>query len=208
MSSPSSCRTACAACTRSRRSVFYYITCMNENYAHPAMPKGVEQGILRGMYLLHIGGRGAVRATLLGSGTILREALAAAELLESEFGIPADVMSVTSFSELRRDALAAEREAMLQPGRQAAPALGARMPRRPAGAVHRRDRLHEDGRRPDPAVGSRPLRRARHRRLRPQRFARRRCAGISRWTGTGSWSPRSRRSPTTAASTARASRLR
>ena len=99
-----------------QESVFYYITCMNENYAHPAMPKGVEQGILRGMYLLHIGGRGAVRATLLGSGTILRETLAAAELLESEFGIPADVMSVTSFSELRRDALAAEREAMLKPG--------------------------------------------------------------------------------------------
>ena len=99
-----------------QESVFYYITCMNENYAHPAMPKGVEQGILRGMYLLHIGGRGAVRATLLGSGTILREVLAAAELLESEFGIPADVMSVTSFSELRRDALAAEREAMLKPG--------------------------------------------------------------------------------------------
>ena len=96
--------------------VFYYITCMNENYAHPAMPKGVEQGILRGMYLLHIGGRGAVRATLLGSGTILREVLAAAQMLESEFGVPADVMSVTSFSELRRDALAAEREAMLKPG--------------------------------------------------------------------------------------------
>jgi pyruvate dehydrogenase E1 component len=99
-----------------RESVFYYITCMNENYAHPAMPKGVEQGILRGMYLLHIGGRGAVRATLLGSGTILREVLAAAQILESEFGVPADVMSVTSFSELRRDALAAEREAMLKPG--------------------------------------------------------------------------------------------
>jgi pyruvate dehydrogenase E1 component len=99
-----------------QESVFYYVTCMNENYAHPPMPKGVEQGILRGMYLLHIGGRGAVRATLFGSGTILREALAAAELLEGEFGIPADVMSVTSFSELRRDALAAEREAMLKPG--------------------------------------------------------------------------------------------
>jgi len=99
-----------------QESVFYYITCMNENYAHPPMPKGVEQGILRGMYLLHIGGKGAVRATLLGSGTILREALAAAELLESEFGIPADVFSVTSFSELRRDALSAERAAMLHPG--------------------------------------------------------------------------------------------
>jgi pyruvate dehydrogenase E1 component len=102
-----------------QENVFYYITCMNENYAQPAMPKGVEQGVLRGMYLLHIGGRGTVRATLLGSGTILREALAAAELLESEFGIPADVFSVTSFTELRRDALAAERQAMLSPGQKA-----------------------------------------------------------------------------------------
>jgi pyruvate dehydrogenase E1 component len=98
-----------------QESVFYYITCMNENYAQPPMPKGVEQGILRGMYLLHIGGRGTVRVTLLGSGTILRETLAAAELLESEFGVPADVFSVTSFSELRRDALASERVAMLAP---------------------------------------------------------------------------------------------
>jgi pyruvate dehydrogenase E1 component len=92
---------------------------MNENYAQPPMPKGVEQGILRGMYLLHIGGRGAVRVTLMGSGTILRESLAAAELLESEFGIPADVFSVTSFNELRRAALACEREALLNPHQKA-----------------------------------------------------------------------------------------
>ena len=98
-----------------QESVFYYITCMNENYAHPAMPPGVEQGILSGMYLLHIGGRGKVRATILGSGTILREALAAAELLESDFGIPADVFSVTSYSELRRDALDCERANLLHP---------------------------------------------------------------------------------------------
>ena len=181
-----------------QESVFYYITCMNENYAHPAMPKGVEQGILRGMYLLHIGGRGTVRATLLGSGTILREVLAAAELLESEFGIPADVFSVTSFSELRRDALAAEREAMLTPGREAAQALGARMPRGPRGTVRRGDRLHEDRRRPDPPVGAGPLRRARHRRLRPQRLARSAARALRGRTGTGSSSRRSRRSPTTA----------
>jgi pyruvate dehydrogenase E1 component len=98
-----------------QESVFYYITCMNENYAHPAMPPGVEQGILSGMYLLHIGGRGKVRATILGSGTILREALAAAELLESDFGVPADVFSVTSYSELRRDALDCERANLLHP---------------------------------------------------------------------------------------------
>jgi pyruvate dehydrogenase E1 component len=104
-----------------RESVYYYITCMNENYAHPAMPRGVEQGILSGMYLLHIGGRGKVRATLFGSGTILRESLAAAELLEKEFGVPADVYSVTSYSELRREALACERANLLDP--TAAPRL-------------------------------------------------------------------------------------
>ncbi len=95
--------------------VFYYITCMNENYPHPAMPAGVAQGILSGMYLLHIGGRGKVRATLFGSGTILREVLAAAEMLERDFGVPADVYSVTSFSELRANALAIERWNMLHP---------------------------------------------------------------------------------------------
>jgi pyruvate dehydrogenase E1 component len=95
--------------------VFYYITCMNENYVHPAIPTGVEQGILKGMYLLQIGGRGKVRATLLGAGTILREVIAAAELLEKEFGVPADVFSVTSFSELRREALDVERWNALHP---------------------------------------------------------------------------------------------
>jgi pyruvate dehydrogenase E1 component len=92
-----------------QESIFYYITCMNENYAHPAMPAGVADGILSGMYLLRIGGRGKVRATLFGSGTILREVLAAADLLEKDYGVPADVYSVTSFSELRRNALDVER---------------------------------------------------------------------------------------------------
>ena len=99
-----------------QENVFYYVTCMNENYAHPAMPKGVEQGILKGMYLLQTGGRGKVRVNLFGSGTILREVLAAAELLEKDFGVPADVFSVTSFSELRREALDAERWNLLHPG--------------------------------------------------------------------------------------------
>jgi pyruvate dehydrogenase E1 component len=92
-----------------QQSVFYYLTVMNENYAQPAMPPGVEAGIVKGMYLLDIGGRGRVRATLLGSGTILRECREAAKLLEQDFGVPADVFSVTSFSELRREALDAER---------------------------------------------------------------------------------------------------
>jgi pyruvate dehydrogenase E1 component len=100
---------------REQENVFYYVTCMNENYAHPAMPEGVAEGILKGMYLLRTGGRGKLRVNLLGSGTILREVLAAAELLEQEFGVPADVFSVTSFSELRREAIDAERWNLLHP---------------------------------------------------------------------------------------------
>ena len=96
-----------------QESVFYYITVMNENYAHPAMPAGAAPGILSGMYLLKTGGRGKVRVTLFGSGAILREVLSAAELLESGYGVPADVFSVTSYSELRRGALAVGRWNML-----------------------------------------------------------------------------------------------
>jgi pyruvate dehydrogenase E1 component len=92
-----------------QENVFYYITCMNENYVNPPMPAGVEQGILSGMYLLQIGGRGKVRVQLLGSGTILREVIAAAALLEDKFGVPADVWSATSFSELRREAMSVDR---------------------------------------------------------------------------------------------------
>jgi pyruvate dehydrogenase E1 component len=95
--------------------IFYYIACMNENYAHPAMPKGVQPGILKGMYLLQIGGRGKVRVNLLGAGTILREVIAAAEILEKDYGVPADVFSCPSFSELRREALDIERKNMLHP---------------------------------------------------------------------------------------------
>jgi pyruvate dehydrogenase E1 component len=98
-----------------QENVFYYVTCMNENYVHPAMPADAEPGILKGMYLLREGGRGKLRVNLMGSGTILREVLAAAELLEGEFGVPADVFSVTSFSELRREALDAERWNLLHP---------------------------------------------------------------------------------------------
>jgi pyruvate dehydrogenase E1 component len=98
-----------------QQNIFYYITCMNENYQHPAMPSGVEDGILRGMYLLQVGGRGQIRVQLMGSGTILREVLHAAKLLDEEFGVPADVWSVTSFNELRRNALATERWNQLHP---------------------------------------------------------------------------------------------
>jgi len=99
--------------------IFYYITCMNENYLHPAMPKGAEQGILKGMYLLQSGGKGKVRVNLLGAGTILREVMEAAEILEKEYGVPADIFSVPSFNELRREALDVERSNSLNPDRPA-----------------------------------------------------------------------------------------
>ncbi len=98
-----------------QENVFYYVTCMNENYVQPPMPAGVEEGILKGLYLLRVGAKGRVRAQLMGSGTILREVIAAAEMLEEDFDIPADVWSVPSFSELARDARAHDREARLQP---------------------------------------------------------------------------------------------
>jgi pyruvate dehydrogenase E1 component len=95
--------------------VFYYLTLMNENYHHPAMPDGAREGILRGMYLLREGSSDGPRVQLLGSGTILREVMAAAELLESDFGVASDVWSVTSFTELRRDGSEVERWNMLHP---------------------------------------------------------------------------------------------
>jgi pyruvate dehydrogenase E1 component len=97
--------------------VYYYITVMNENYHHPEMPAGSEEGILRGAYLLRSGKetKKKRRVQLMGSGTILREVLAAAELLENDFGVASDVWSATSFTELRRDGLAAERWNLLHP---------------------------------------------------------------------------------------------
>jgi pyruvate dehydrogenase E1 component len=92
-----------------QESIFYYITVMNENYPQPALPQGSEAGILKGAYLLRAGGKGKLRTTLLGSGTILRECLEAAKILEADYGVRADVFSVTSFSELRREALECER---------------------------------------------------------------------------------------------------
>jgi pyruvate dehydrogenase E1 component len=97
--------------------VYYYLTVMNENYRHPPMPEGAEEGILRGMYLLQEGRKrkGRPRVQLLGSGTILREVIAAAGLLDADFGVTADIWSVPSFTELRREGLAAERWNMLHP---------------------------------------------------------------------------------------------
>jgi pyruvate dehydrogenase E1 component len=99
-----------------QESIFYYITVMNENYPQPALPQGREAGILKGAYLLRAGGKGKLRTTLLGSGTILRECLEAAKILEADYGVRADVFSVTSFSELRREALECDRWNLLHAG--------------------------------------------------------------------------------------------
>ncbi|MFZ1679889.1 MAG: pyruvate dehydrogenase (acetyl-transferring), homodimeric type, partial [Rhizobiaceae bacterium] len=96
--------------------VYYYITVMNENYVQPGMPEGAEDGIVKGMYLFQDGGEAqGPRVQLLGSGTILREVIAGAELLKNDFGVTADIWSVTSFNELRRDGMSVERWNLLHP---------------------------------------------------------------------------------------------
>ena len=117
--------------------MFYYLTVMNENYEHPAMPQGAEAGILKGMYLLRESkSKAKSRAQLMGSGTILREVEAAAELLEKDWGVAADVWSATSFTELRRDGLAAERWNLLHPDdKPRMPYVTQRLGKRPAGPV-------------------------------------------------------------------------
>jgi pyruvate dehydrogenase E1 component len=102
--------------------IYYYITVMNENYTHPAMPEGAREGILRGMYLFRESKEAKKpRVQLMGSGTILREVIAAAELLELDWGVVGDIWSCTSFTELRRDGMAAERHNLLNP--EATPVL-------------------------------------------------------------------------------------
>ena len=97
--------------------VFYYITTLNENYEHPAMPEGAEEGIRKGLYLLRKSRKRSKkkRVQLMGCGSILREVLAGADLLEEKFGVAADVWSVTSFTELRRDGITCERHNLLHP---------------------------------------------------------------------------------------------
>jgi pyruvate dehydrogenase E1 component len=97
--------------------VYYYITVLNENYEHPPMPEGAEEGIIKGMYLLKGADANAsgFKVKLMGSGSILREVIAGAELLEKDFGIASDIFSVTSFTELAREARDADRWNMLNP---------------------------------------------------------------------------------------------
>ena len=99
--------------------VFYYITVMNENYAHPDMPKGCEDGIIKGLYCLEEGQEKGPKLQLMGSGTILREVMAAAELLKQDYKVNADVWSVTSVNELAREAQDCARWNRLHPTKKA-----------------------------------------------------------------------------------------
>jgi pyruvate dehydrogenase E1 component len=96
---------------------YYYLTVMNENYPHPAMPAGAEADIIKGMYRFEAGGKGkkGLRVQLLGSGTIFREAIEAAKMLRAEWDVEADLWGCPSFTELARDGYAVERHNMLHP---------------------------------------------------------------------------------------------
>lgn len=102
------------------KDVFYYIMAMNERYVQPAMPQGVEEGIIKGLYLLRRGEKAKHTVQLMGSGAILNEVIAAAELLKKDFDIAADVWSVTSMNELHRNGVAVERSNMLSPDKKPA----------------------------------------------------------------------------------------
>jgi pyruvate dehydrogenase E1 component len=102
-----------------KENVFYYISVMNENYHQPAMPKGSEEGIIKGIYCLDEGEEKGPKVQLMGSGTILREVIAAAQLLKDDFKINADVWSVTSINELARDGRACSRWNQLHPTKKA-----------------------------------------------------------------------------------------
>ena len=151
--------------------IFYYITVMNEPYAMPTMPAGVEEGILKGMYKFRgaVNKKSKLRAQLFGSGAILNEVVAAQEILEQKYGVSADVWSVTSYKVplYRR-----HRNRALEPPapqHQAARSLRQAVPRRFAGRPGRRLRLFEDAAQHDQQVDASPSRHSWHRRLRPQR---------------------------------------
>jgi pyruvate dehydrogenase E1 component len=100
-----------------QENIYYYITVMNENYKHPKIPVDAKKGILKGMYLFkEFNNKGKIKIQLLGCGAILREILAAAEVLSKDYDIDSDVWSVTSFNELRRDGMEIERKNLLNPG--------------------------------------------------------------------------------------------
>jgi pyruvate dehydrogenase E1 component len=103
---------------QNQEDVYYYITLMNENYSHPEMPKGSEEGILKGMYSFSKSKAKGPKVQLMGSGVILREVIAAGELLEKDWGVSADIWSVTSFTELRREGMDVERWNLFNPDKK------------------------------------------------------------------------------------------
>ncbi|EGR2025141.1 pyruvate dehydrogenase (acetyl-transferring), homodimeric type [Vibrio cholerae] len=98
-----------------QENVFYYLTLMNESYAHPAMPAGAEEGIRKGIYKLETYAGNKAKVQLMSSGTIMNEVRKAAQILSEEYGVASDVYSVTSFNELARDGQACDRFNMLHP---------------------------------------------------------------------------------------------
>ncbi len=155
-----------------QRDEFFYLTVTNENLAQPDLPRdgAAAEGILRGMYRLRPA-RQQAAVRLLGAGPMLREAEIAAERLHAEYGVDAEVWSVTSFSELARDGREAER-ARARPARRAGRGLGVRLPGRQRRAGGGRDRLRARRARADPRLGASALPHAGHRWLRPQRHPR------------------------------------
>ncbi len=140
--------------------VFYYLTVLNENYEHPAMPEGAEEGIIKGMYLLKPARKPrrprAHKVQLMGSGAILREVIAGADLLEKDFGISADIWSVTSFTELAREAHDVERWNLLNPEETPrVPYVTQQLAERGDGPVIASTDYMKHVRRTDPAVRSR-----------------------------------------------------
>ena len=164
-----------------QESIFYYLTVMNEQYAMPPMPEGARDGILKGLYRFRAASKpnAPLRAQLFGSGAILPEVIKAQEILESKYDVGADVWSVTSYSELYRDGHACERWNMLHPGDTPRVPYVDAVPEGRAGRVRRGVRLREGAARLDRPLAAAAAHDARHRRLRPQRDARR-TAGVLR----------------------------
>lgn len=127
-----------------QENIYYYIAVMNENYHHPAMPKGAEAGILKGMYLFKSlqGGKKDLQVQLLGSGTILREVIAAADILLEKYDVAADIWSVTSFNQCRREGLAVTRQNRLHPDEQHVPYVTHCLADKPGPVIAATDYIH------------------------------------------------------------------
>ena len=175
-----------------QENVYYYLTVMNENYPQPGLTTGDEEGIIKGMYKLKSHGKGKNRVQLMGSGTILREVMAAQELLEADWGVASDLWSVTSFTELRRNGLDAERHNMLHPDEKKPQVayVTEQLAKTEGPIIASTDymKLFADQIRPFVPKGRE------YKVLGTDGFGRstsaRSCVSTSRWTATSSWSPR------------------